>query len=245
MVSHTTRESPPDMYSPDIPTWLNPSIQYLFGREIIEYDIKSAGLSITKAYHLLPDEIIQRWETMEKKQRNIHLGLERRDNKTFSKQLSEKFAEVRKFFLMFNQLKESDIISVKNDAIFTVGEQSVLTFGEIEFRPKNRYHSYVRFMDKIEVLIGDQVDVKGMGVNATNSHRLYLLTFIQEIASKIEQRSPGAIRSCIRFIDEFKTGKLEDPYYLEFTPQCRKQDPMQVYMNVLIPLLEISMRECQ
>ena len=234
------------MYEPKLMTWFNPDIQYLFGREIIEYDIQSAGLSISKEYRLLPEETIRQLEVMEKSQRNVRMGLLRRDDKVYSKRLSEKFTEVRKVFIMMNNLSDPDILTVKNDAIFTIGEQQALKFGSIVFRAKNRYHSYIRLLDdKIEVFFGDAIDVKGMGVNAVNSHRLYLLNFLESIVSKIELRSPSAIRKCIRFIDEFKTGDLEDQYYLEFNPRSKVQDPMQVYTKFLIPILMIALRECK
>lgn len=234
------------MYRPELVTWTNPDIQYLFGREIIEYDIKSAGLSITEAYKLAPEDLIRQWRTLPKDQRSVKMGIYRGNNQQYSRLLTQKFAEVRKFFLNMNSLTDDDIIAVKNDAIFTIGRQSHLKLGPIEFRAKNVYQSYIRFFEKLEVFFKDgDVDIKGMGVSAVNSHRLYLISFLMEMTERIERRDKFAVRKCIRFIDEFKTGELEEPYYLEFNSRSRQRDPLQVYRDVLIPVLQIALRECQ
>lgn len=224
---------------------MNPDIQYLFGADIREYDISNAGLSITKAYRLLPKEKIKELELLPKKQLVVRLGLERRDNPDYSKALTCRFADVRRFFIDLNHLDDSNIICVKNDAIFTQVPCAKLKFGDIVFRPKSVYRSYVRFMDKIEVFVGDEsTDVKGMNDSVVARHRLYLLDFLEQMVSRIESRDPRAVRHCMRFIEKFKSGELEEPYYLEFNSMSKKADPMQVYTNFIIPLLQISLREC-
>ena len=42
------------IYNPSQTTWLNPNIEYLFGDEIIDYDMKDAGFNLIKQYRLLP-----------------------------------------------------------------------------------------------------------------------------------------------------------------------------------------------
>ena len=55
--------------------YLNKDIEYLISREIIEYDIKSAGFNLIKQYKLLDDAKILHLESLSKKQRQITIGL--------------------------------------------------------------------------------------------------------------------------------------------------------------------------
>ena len=55
-------------------SWTNPNIIYLFNSTIYEYDIKSAGLSISKFFNLLPEETIEKLEAMPKHKRVVAEG---------------------------------------------------------------------------------------------------------------------------------------------------------------------------
>lgn len=64
------------------------NIAYIMNNTIIEYDIKSAGLNMTKEFELLPEEdryLIKKWEQMPKYQRNVHIGLYEKDHPEFKK----------------------------------------------------------------------------------------------------------------------------------------------------------------
>src|SRR5699024_841373 len=116
-------------------------------------------------------------------QRHIQVGVLQRDDKEFSKRLTDKFTEVRALFMMMNQLKDDSIISVKKDAIYTIGKVKRTTFGKVKFMEKNHYSSYIRFPDitNLELYYGENgIDVKGMGDAAVNRHRLYMLEFLRK-----------------------------------------------------------------
>ena len=74
--------------------YLNNNRPLVINSEIIEWDIKSANLSLIKEYSLLPEDMIQRIPTDNKDKREKHVGLLMRDNKEFSKALEKKFDEV-------------------------------------------------------------------------------------------------------------------------------------------------------
>lgn len=234
-------------YSPEKMNWLNPNIEYLFNDEIIEYDMKDAGFNIIKEYHLLPTQKIQELEMMGKgRERNIAVGNIRGHDKEFSKALGEKFAEARKIFITVNDIEDSSIVSVKNDAIFLIGTAKRTKFGNIEFRRKNTYSSYVRLSNirNLEIYYSsDNIDIKGMGESAVNRHRLYMLSFIKEIISLIEVHDNKVKRRIIRFIDQYKAGELDMEYYIEFNNASRNVDAPFNYRNILIPFVQIISRE--
>lgn len=232
-------------YDPRKSTYLNPNIEYLFDNEIIEYDIKDAGFNIIKHYGLLPPDVIKELDKLEKMERHITIGKMQGKDKDFSKALMDKFAEVRAVFVSANNLSDSNIISVKKDAIFTVGECNKIKFGRIEFAVKNKYTSYLRFIDNrdIEIYYNGDMDIKGMGDSAINRHRLYMLQFIKSMISQLECRDSYAKRSLKKFIDDYKGMKLDEEYYIEFNNLSRDYNPVFNFQKVIIPFTQIILKE--
>lgn len=234
-------------YNPSKSTWLNPNIEYLFNDDIIEYDIHDAGFSLIQQYQLLPPEKIKELERIPKGiQRHIQVGVLQRDDKEFSKRLTEKFTEVRALFMMMNQLKDDSIISVKKDAIYTIGKVKRTTFGKVKFMEKNHYSSYIRFPDitNLELYYGENgIDVKGMGDAAINRHRLYMLEFLRKTIKSIEEQDSSVKRKFMRFFNQYKFDELDEEFYIEFNNVSRDQNKLFNYANLLIPLLKIIMRE--
>lgn len=234
-------------YHPSKTTWLNPNIEYLFGDDIIEYDIRDAGFNIIKHYRLLPDDKISELELMGKGiKRHIEIGKIQGSNKEFSNRLLEKFTEVRSIFLSTNNITDDNIISVKKDAIYTIGRCNRLKFGNIEFVPKNSYTSYIRFssINNLEIYYSsDTMDIKGMGDHAINRHRLYMFDFIRSTISMIENNESRAKRNIIKFINDYKQQNLDEEYYVEFNNMSRDLNPVFNYKNIIIPLVKIILKE--
>lgn len=234
-------------YNPSKSTWLNPNIEYLFNDDIIEYDIHDAGFSLIQQYQLLPPEKIKELERIPRGiQRHIQVGVLQRDDKEFSKRLTDKFTEVRALFMMVNQLKDDSIISVKKDAIYTIGKVKRTTFGKVKFMEKNHYSSYIRFPDitNLELYYGENgIDVKGMGDAAVNRHRLYMLEFLRKTIKSIEEQDSSVKRKFMRFFNRYKFDELDEEFYIEFNNVSRDQNKLFNYANLLIPLLKIIMRE--
>ena len=66
--------------------WQNAAIPFLFNRQIIEYDMKRAGLSLIKEYQLLPKETIQKIESYRSKhEQDVIIGRMERTNKELVK----------------------------------------------------------------------------------------------------------------------------------------------------------------
>lgn len=235
------------MYNPSKQMWLNPNIEYLFDNEIIEYDMSDAGFSLIKQYKLLPDLKIQELTKLGKgMERHIAIGKLQGEDKEFSKALSDKFTEIRTIFIASNNLTDNDIISVKKDAIFTIGKCEKTRFGSLIFKPKNVYSSYVRFPEirDLEIYYGtDQIDIKGMSDEAVNRHRLYMLDFITKVIHMLEVKDRRVKKYINTFISDYKFHELDDGYYLEFNNISKKMDPLFNYRNVIIRFLQIIIKE--
>lgn len=234
-------------YDPYKSTWLNPNIEYLFDESIIEYDIQDAGFSLIKQYRLLSDEKIKELTMMGKgRERHIAVGILQKDDKDFSKRLMDKFAEIRNIFITLNNLSDDDIISVKKDAIFTTKKCSKVNFENIHFIEKNSYSSYIRLpgINNLEIYYSDKgIDIKGMSDKAVNRHRLYMMEFIRNIISMIENKNPQAKRYILDFIMKYKSLDLDEEYYLEFNNISKDLNLLFNYQNIIVPFTQIILKE--
>lgn len=236
-------------YNPSKQVWLNPNIEYLFDQEIIEYDMQDAGFSLIKQFNLLPEEKIRELTKLGKGlTRHIEIGKLQGNDPVFSKALSSKFTDLRTIFIQMNKLTDDEILSVKKDAIFTIGKCSKTRFGSIQFIPKNTYTSYVRFpnINNMEIYYSqDQIDIKGISDSVINRHRLYMLDFIREIIEMIENKDTRVKRYIRRFIDDYKFNNLDNGYYLEFNNRSKDINPLFNFREVIIKFLQIVLKEIE
>ena len=158
--------------------YLNKDIPYIISKEITEYDIRSAGFNIIKRYGLVDSKRLQLLHNTSREHRHVLIGLWCKDDKELSAALGEGFKDIRKSFFIANEIVDSDILSIKKDAIITTKHCDVCEFDNIEFVPKNRYTSYF-YLNKIEFYVGRyELDVKGINDEKLKLHRQYMLDFL-------------------------------------------------------------------
>lgn len=192
---------------------------YIIGKKIIEYDIKSAGINLCKYYRLLPKEKLKFLDTLDKNTQKIQIGKYMRSDPEFSENHTKSFKWIRKEFFKKNDIQDDDVISIKKDAIFIVGRKCKNNvFENVEFVEKNIYTSYHKF-GNIELYYNSRkniLDVKGIN----NNNLLYHDAFI-EILKHIfrlleDDKQDEFIKFIQRFSSEYKSAKLEPEYYREF-----------------------------
>lgn len=196
--------------------YLNKDILYLVSNEIIEYDMVSAGLALSKKFKLLDKDTLDYLDKLPKKQRNVHMGLIQRKDKEFTKALSEAFREGRKLFFEANKLNEENVLSIKKDAIYTTTYCDNLDFGELQFAPKNIYSSYYYFGKYEFYFNSNGIDVKGIDDDKLALHTEYMLGAIYDFMYLQETSKRERV---IQFVKElsyhYKTLELEIGYYRE------------------------------
>lgn len=245
-------------------SFINPNIPFLFNREIIEYDLKEAGFSLTKELHLLDENVINKLEKFKKEKRKIELGNIQRDNKEYRDSLKKSFAYARKLFFEANGLEDRDIISIKKDAIFLNKKVNYQTFGKyLNFRPKNTYTSYIQMPKKMEFYYNiNTLDVKGMNDENIKLHEKYMIKFIKSFFLKMEtEDEETVIKFTKRFIDRYKKKELEVGYYRTFDYRSEielltdtevvykdywedKKEDINIsynYFNILLKLIQIPL----
>ena len=214
---HSIKGDVMDIYKKD--NWINPNILYTFNRTIIEYDMREAGYSLVKEYNLLPKKEMNSLRVMNKDARHVKIGKLQRDLEGFSKDLMNAFADARKGFFEMNHLEESDIISIKKDAIFVTKKCIHEIIGNhVNFRPKNTYTSYIHLDKMLEIYYHpDKTDIKGIGKDNIYKHQDYMVSFINTFCDKMEQENPRNVLTFLRrFADYYKNRDLDVGYYRTF-----------------------------
>jgi hypothetical protein len=243
--------------------FINENIIYLFNKDIVEYDMKSAGLSLIQEFKLLPDSDIQKLKEVGKHQREIKIGKMQIKNEKLKNGLKDAFQAARQMFFELNKLENSDIISIKKDAIFTTKYCEYTKIGKyIDFRPKHNYSSYIRLDKRLEFYYSpSELSVKGIDDELLKYHQDYLLKFINLYFKKMETSdSPAVIEFTRNFIDKYKARELSLGYYRNFNIKSDfviynddnrymnywEEDKDQVdisynYFNILLKLIKIPL----
>ncbi len=204
-------------------TWKNKNIDYLFGTEIVEYDVKSAALSLSKQFQLLPKDTLDMLSKMQKEPRNKKIGLFQREDHGYRDKLKQAFIDTRKWFITENDLSEENILSIKKDAFFIIDKPIKHdTLGEIHFVPKNRYTTYL-ILNRFEFYLNPSlgvIDIKGLGQGedlhkVIQLHGEYILKFISQYARMREKMVEGkeVVHWLSRFVRQYKNKNLPIEYY--------------------------------
>jgi len=247
------------LYKKDL--YLDKTIPYLISKEIIEYDISSAGYSISKEFKLLSQSRLRYLETLDKTARQIAIGLYQKNDSSYKDALKEKFIEVRKMFFEANKLDDDDVLSIKKDAIVCLRRCDRCVFGDIRFVDKNVYTSFFNF-NNLEFYLGrDTLDVKGISDEKLKLHKDYMLDFLFRILKMFEISSRRQLITNIKeFSDYYKSKQLMIGYYRELNKDSLYKlektlqgalvgllnsesidgiDISYNYMNYIVPLLNI------
>ena len=206
-----------DVWKRDI--WTNPGVNSIFGQEIYEYDIASAGANLLKFYHLVDDSISDKLLSLPKKKRVVEMGLYLKKHPDLNKSLKEAFANIRKMFFESNGIDMYDLVSIKKDAIFLTREVKFTIFDNIEFRVKNKYTSFIQLSPLELYYANGEVTIKGINETEIPYFSETWIPFYKTLFQKAEGFGKDeALQYLRRFIDRYKKDELPIEYYREFRP---------------------------
>ena len=191
--------------------WINKNIKYLKNVSITEYDIHDGGLSIISEYQLLPKNKIEKLKTYEKQQKNIVIGKLQAKNPDLAKNMVEGFGKARELFVTQNNIPIDNILTIKKDAIFLINMNNIngAVTKNIEFRPKNKYSSYINLCNKEFYLSFGELTIKGLSEESINLQKDYLLSDICRFLSQAEKIDSTLIVENLRkYSKEYLTKKL-------------------------------------
>lgn len=201
--------------------WTNKDRLFAVNSEIIEWDIKSANLSLIKEYKLLSEDKIEKIEKMEKKERVIYVGKQMRKDKAFSKELEKLFNKVINEFIEVNDLDMNfDILSIKRDAVYVINKPIPYpNIGNyITFIPKNNYSSFI-FVKPYEFYKGKIMDIKGVSDEILSLHENGIVSFINDVLDIASQSNMNQKKIQIYlsdYVKAYKNKELPYDHYREF-----------------------------
>jgi hypothetical protein len=198
---------------------------------IREYDMSEAGFSLIKEYSLLPDKSIHYLEdNFDKPSRTKEIGKIMLKDKKLSKRLMDAFIKIRGLFFEANNIQDSNVLSIKKDAIFVIDKVcDVLEFGDnIVFKPKNRYSSYL-YLNKCEFyysVFNKRLDVKGLGNIMDNP----LLLDIEKIMRCNETMNKNQI---YKLLQELRNDYLNLDLEIETYREMNKENKFKLKQNMM------------
>ena len=194
--------------------------EVLVVNHIYEYDIKSANVSALSMEGFNQD-VLAKLTEMPKDAREKAVGKMIRSNKEIDKIIRKWIKRAREFLFRENLIQDSDVVAIKNDAVFTSGRKLTnTTFGYIEFRIKNHYSAYLN-LDGLEIYYNRRkktVDIKGIrdDVLSHMDHQNGILQFIVTCMEYlVTDRRDALRRYLIEFSQEYKSRSLPICYYRE------------------------------
>lgn len=187
---------------------------------IREYDIAKANINILLYKGLLTRERYEYLSNLPKKIREIKVGIMQK-NKRFLKAIKEGIIEFKEKFFRYNSLKDTDIVAIKNDAIYVAGVVPEYTrFSNVEFKLKNVYTTFMN-VNNIEIYYNNTtgvMDLKGISNDRISLHK----GMLQAIKTIVDFASLNAYDDCFHYIREtykkFCSKELPTEYYREFNP---------------------------
>lgn len=190
-------------------------------------------------------ETIEKLEAMPKKERNIKIGLMIRKDKELGKIINENLVEYRRRFMERNGIPDSNVLSIKKDAIFLINQPVKSTrFDNVEFVLKNRYSSFYNLNGVEFYYSPEYTHVKGLGKEVPKIHRKYMMKFLRKVFKQAET-APDLTIMCntIRtFSDKYRKRELDLEYYREMnsTSMFKLMNPYNSHMEFTIPHVDYS-----
>ncbi len=158
--------------------YTNKDIDYVRNTHIVEYDMKSAGLTVLKNEGLIDDVKYDELLKLDKLSRNRKIGLMCKYDSKIKKIINEKIPDIMSKFISVNEIPAGNIISIKKDAVFVIKcDIQHMNVEGYEFVAKNIYTSFVR-LNRAEFYVSSEKNiVETKGLPHTD------LQFIKDISS--------------------------------------------------------------
>ena len=201
-------------------------IDYCINR-IYEYDIKMANISMLRQRKYFPEDVLDKLAAQPKFEREKAIGMMIRSQKEIKgtskieKIIKKGIFRSKERLFRENGIQDSDVLSIKNDAVFIIGRKlRKTTFGDVEFVLKNSFSAY-HMINRIEFYYdrsNKSFVVKGIADEIIDEpdHQKGMLQFLNKVISYlIYDRKDDLRKYLIQFSDQYKSRKLPHQYYRE------------------------------
>ena len=203
-------------------------VEILVSKYIREYDMSKANINVLYREGAITKQAYDHYYSLPKQERQVAIGLLQRDNKPIADILKSGLIRAKRDFFIANDIQDQDILSIKNDAIFILGNKPIKTtkIDNVEFIIKNIYTSFYK-THKIEFYYyndrinhNEILDCKGLGSSSLELHKDYFYEVLKIIFDTAEKDS---IKEAMNFIKAFNENysslSLDINYYRKFNPE--------------------------
>lgn len=209
---------------------------FIISTFIKEYDMRQSNISVLRYKGIINDEEFNYYSNLPKLERQIKIGLLQKENPELAKSISNTMNELRNKFIIDNNLNESNVLSIKNDAFFLLPPfpNKTIVADNIEFRVKNTYTSYYLFNrdipgPKIECYYylnrlaeEENLDVKGISDKVLPLHENHFIDLLKTVfySAETEPREE-TIRLLTTVYESYITRRMDIEYYREFNVESK------------------------
>lgn len=167
---------------------------YVFNKNIIEYDITKANISILREYDKIDEAVYYKLYQAPRAERQRWIGIAILRDASIQDTLSVGFREARKKLMEYLELEDHNVLHVNKDAVFVVFpkyrkiDNSIPVGIYTTFTCRGVYDSYY-LIDPMRGVHGyygrkldnDVVKIRGIGEEALQLHDGYFMTTVNDI----------------------------------------------------------------
>ena len=196
---------------------------YLINRDIREYDISKANISILRDFNIIDEEKYLYLFNLPKKEREIKIGLMIRNDYNIQNILNNGFKESRRIFFENNNINDMNVLYIDKDSITTIDQtiKNNKVSDHIIFLNKNRYTSFYRLKNIDFLYYNDERNESFRFKNVNEkfileNHKKYMIDFLLSLAYTAQHNILDAISMLTSFYDQYTKYKLDIGFYREF-----------------------------
>jgi hypothetical protein len=203
-------------------------ISILVDTTIREYDISKANISILIDKGIISQQQYEQLYNMPKQIREVSIGKFIGQNTEANKALKEGFQEARRQFVELNKLEAGEILSIRKDSFFIIGDPNVpylQVSPHVVYRPDGYYTSFYK-LGNLDIFYryGDRdiYSIKGISDDALIQHVGFMLDFLMEVFYVAQ--TVGIEKSIImikQFHEDYCALRLPYGYYRRFDAQSK------------------------
>ena len=193
---------------------------------IVEYDIRKANISALRSRGTISQEVYDMLYIADKQFREVYVGNMIKQDKSIYDSIQEGIKDAKKKFFSINHIKNEEVLSIKNDAVFVLTSRKMKTnFDLYEFANKGYYTFYFKSMGKQffyrfdNHTMTDIVEVKGIKEEKLIYHKDFFLKFLLDVFYSLQKSSiEETLNLCNQFYEAYVNRQLDLQFYRELSP---------------------------
>lgn len=187
---------------------------------IYEYDIAKANISVLLDRGLISSFYYDYLYHQDRMVRQVAIGKMEKDNPQITKEKALGIEEAKKYIFEMNNIDDSEVVAIKNDALFLTRQLDFTKYKHAEFTLRNQFNLFLRVLRLEFYYFCDQMndkevlEIKGIRDEVLEKQKDYLLDFIKELFCTYITRSVDESIVLLRnFYKHYMNKEFDIGYY--------------------------------